>query len=242
MAVRVGWIHTTVRGWHGWRAATGVLVTLLAIVCAVSVPAGALGGETIYLTKFLDPEQDAADWGFPSGETEVTEDGYTAAFTSGALTVTLDDTTNVWFYPDDLDLPADQAVEARIASSSGDESALFGVGCRADLPDVGYVFLVGTDGYYAIGRYDDGEGKNIVNTKGTKRTDAVDPDGDNIVRGECTGKKKVTLTLYVNDEKVASTVDKKPPKTGSNAVVNTRVSEGGSTTTEFTGFSAQSLS
>jgi len=218
-----------------------MVVAVLVFGAAVSGPAAAQG-ETIYETEFLDPAQAASEWGFPVDETEVTEDGYTAAFTPGALTVTLDSAPNAWFYPDDIDLPADQAVEARIASSTGDDSALFGVACRADLPSVGYVFLVGTDGYYTIGRYDRGKGKAIVNAKGTKRTDAVDPDGFNIVRGECVGKKRVTLTLSVNGEKVASIVDKKPPKkTGEQAVVVTEVAEGETTTTEFTGFAAHAL-
>lgn len=73
-------------------------------------------GEALYLTEFLDPAEDASEWGFPEGATEVTEDGYTAAFTEGALTGTLDGAPNAWLYPDDLELPADQAVEARIAS------------------------------------------------------------------------------------------------------------------------------
>ncbi len=218
-----------------------VAVVAIAIFAAVGGPVSALGGP-IYLTKFLDPAQDAADWGFPHGETAVSEDGYTAAFTDGALTVTLDGAPNVWLYPDDLDLPADQSVEAQVASSTGDESALFGVACRADLPSVGYAFLVGTDGYYTIGRYNQGKAKAIVNAKGSKRTDAVDPDGINVVRGECVGKKQVTLTLSVNGEEVVSFVDEKPPKrVGANATVLTEVAEGETTTTEFTGFAVSGL-
>jgi hypothetical protein len=218
-----------------------VVTAALVMVSAVGAPVAAQG-EVLYLTKFLDPAEDASDWGFPRGATEVAEDGYTAAFTEGALTVTLDGTPTAWLYPDDLELPANQAVEARIASSIGDDSALFGVACRADLPSAGYVFLVGTDGYYTIGRYRRGAAKAIVNAKGTKRTDAVDPEGFNLVRGECVGKKKVTLTLFVNGEEVASFVDKKPPKrVGRSATVVTEVADGESTTTEFTGFAVSRL-
>ena len=220
---------------------TLLVTAALAMVSAVGGPCAAQG-EVVYLTKFLDPAEDASEWGFPQGATEVTDDGYTAAFTDGALTVTLDGAPNAWLYPDGLELPADQAVEARIASSTGDDSALFGVACRADLPSVGYAFLVGTDGYYTIGRYRRGTPKAIVNANGTKRTDAVDPEGVNVVRGECVGKKKVKLTLFVNGEKVASFVDKKPPKrVGSNATVVTEVAEGETTSTEFTGFAVNGL-
>ena len=108
-------------------------------------------------------------------------------------------------------MPADQAVEAQIAGNSGEESALFGVSCRFALSPsaVGYSFLVGADGYFTIGRFDGkGNAKALVNTKGTKRTDTFDPTTTNDVRGECVGKRKVKLTLYVNGEKVAAAVDK----------------------------------
>ena len=222
-----------------------------AFVLAASLcGAASAQAETIYETQFLDPAQAATEWGFPSGETTVTEDGYTAAFTSGALTVTLDGAPNAWLNPEFgrvgiPALPANQAVEARIASSTGDESALFGVACRAKLDpnSVGYSFLIGTDGYYTIGRYDGhGNAKAIVNANGSKRTDAVDPFDFNIVRGECSGKKKVKLTLFVNGEKVASTVDKSPPKKfGHDAFVVTEVADGGTVTTEYTGFAAHAL-
>ncbi|MEX2256475.1 MAG: hypothetical protein WEC34_13630 [Acidimicrobiia bacterium] len=234
----------------GWIARTSS-VTAVALVLATGVcgPAGAQG-ETIYETQFLDPAEAASEWDFPSGATEVTEPGFTAALTPGSLALTLDGAPNAWLSPDfggaDIPpLPADQAIEARIASSTGDESALFGVACRAAFgqQSVGYVFLVGADGYYTIGRYDGrGNAKAIVNAKGTKRTDAVDPLDFNIVRGECVGKKKVTLTLFVNGEEVASTVDKAPPKKlGAAAYVVTEVAKGKTTVTEYTGFAAHSL-
>lgn len=218
-----------------------VMVTLVAGTI-VPVPAGAQE-ETIYETQFDDPAEAASDWGFPDGESAVTEDGYTAAFTPGALTLTLHGAPNAWLNPELDDLPADQAIEARIESSTGDESALFGVACRAKLHAAGYVFLVGTDGYYTIGRFNDrGKAKAIVNADGARRTDAVDPLGSNIVRGECVGKKRVTLTLLVNGEEVASVVDKRPPKKlGHDAFVVTEVEGGGGTETVVTGFAAHTL-
>lgn len=217
------------------------MAVALVLATAVGGPAGAQE-ETVYVTQFLDPAQDASDWDFPKGATEVTGKGYAAAITPGVLTVALDGAPNAWLSPDISHLPADQAIEARVSSSTGDQSALFGVACRAGLHSVGYVFLVGTDGYYTIGRFDGGNGKAIVNAKGTKRTDAVDPLGSNIVRGECVGKKRVTLTLFVNGEKVASTVDKAPPKkVGDEAFVVTEVAKGEQTTTEYSGFAVHAL-
>lgn len=227
------------------------IAALLTFVLA-SATGGAAGAQsaTIYETEFLDPALSAVEWEFPTGTTEVTEAGYAARFTPGVLTVILDGEPNVSIGPDfDSDavgaLPADQAVEARIASSSGDESALFGVSCRSALSPnaVGYSFLVGADGYFTIGRFDgQGNAKAIVNAKGTKRTDAFDASSSNEVRGECVGKRKVRLTLFVNGEKVASTVDKAPPKKlGDEAFVVTEVAEGESVVIEYTGFAAHAI-
>jgi hypothetical protein len=230
------------------RAVSAIAIVFV-LAAAVAGPAGAQE-ETVYETQFLDTAQTATDWSFPAGTTEVTEDGFSAATTPGALTLSLDGASNAFLGPEfgsgGIDGPAaDQAIEARVGSSTGDKSALFGVACRAKFGKnaVGYSFLIGTDGYYTIGRFDGrGNAKAIVNAKGTKRTDAVDPTGFNIVRGECVGKKKVTLTLLVNGEKVASIVDKAPPKKfGDNAYVVTEVAKGKKTTTEFTGFAAHSL-
>ncbi len=219
-------------------AAVGVALVFGTAVCGPALAQG----ETIYESQFPDPAQAATEWGFPSGATEVTDTGYTAAFTPSALTLTLDGAPNAWLSPDLGKLPADQAVEARIGSSTGDDSALFGVACRAKVNSVGYVFLVGTDGDYTIGRYDGGKGKAIVNAKGTKRTRTVDPAGFNIVRGECVGKKQVTLTLFVNGERVASVVDKSPPKqVGARTFAVTEVAKGKQTATEFTGFAVHAL-
>lgn len=220
-------------------SAAVVAVVLATAVCGPAVAQGA----TIYETQFLDPARAASDWGFPKGATDVTDKGFAAALTPGALTVTIDGAANAWLSPEIGDLPADQAIEARIASSTGDESALFGVACRAALHSVGYVFLIGTDGYYTIGRFDGrGNGNAIVNAKGTKRSDAVDPIGPNTVRGECVGRRRVTLTLFVNGEQVVSTVDKKPPKKlGTRAFAVTEVAKGKRTATELTGFAVHAL-
>jgi len=226
------------------RTARATSVVMMAIAAGVSVPTAVSARETIvYLTRFDDADESASEWGFPAGETTVTEHGYTAEFTPGALTVTLDGAANVWLNPDVDDLPADQAVETRVDSSTGDESALFGVACRAKLHASGYVFLVGTDGYYTIGRYDDrGKARAIVNGDGSKRTDAVEPDDANVVTGECTGKKHVKLTLLVNGTEVASIVDRKPPKgLGRNAFVVTEVEAGAHTETVFGGLAVRSL-
>jgi hypothetical protein len=221
---------------------TAVVSATLGAMAIVPGPAGAQG-ETAYETEFLDPAQAASEWGFPDGETSVTEDGFTASITPGQLAVALDGAENAWLNPDVSGFPSDLAVEAQIASSSGDPSALFGVACRAKLHAAGYVFLVGTDGYFTIGRFDGrGNAKALVNAKGKATTAALNATGTNVVRGECTGKKTVTLTLLVNGKTVATAVDAAPPKKlGQRAFVVTEVEPGEQTTTNFSGFATHAL-
>jgi hypothetical protein len=224
-------------------------VAAVVVACsAVFAAPAAAQEETLYLTKFADPAETAVDWGFPSDSTEVSEDGFTASIEPGALVLTLDGARNAWLGPDfgshGIDgLPADQAIEAREDSVRGDDSALFGVRCRTSATGKtnGYGFVIATDGYYAIARYKNGKATVLVNKRGTKHTDAVEPLGPNTVRGACVGKKKTTLTLSVNGEKVASVVDASPPRIGDQADVYVEVADGAQATTEFTGFAAHSL-
>jgi hypothetical protein len=211
--------------------ALGLLVVLLTGgAAAAGVRAGAGPEEAVYSTDFADPAAAATEWQFPTGETTETGKGYTLALTSGAFFVGLNGAKNLWLSPDVASLPTDQVVETTIAEMTGDSSVLAGVVCRGDLHrDLGYGFVVATDGYYAIGAYAGPGVKRLVNAKGTKRTSAIDPAGPNTVRAECAndGKRKVRLTLFVNDQKVASVVDRtSPSKTASGAFLLTEVDEG----------------
>jgi len=220
-----------------------LMVLMLATVGSMVVVAPVSGaqGATEYETDFADPAQAASEWGFPDGETSMTEDGFSAEITPGDLAVSLDGAPNAWLSPDVSGLPTQLAVEAEVTSNTGDASALFGVACRAKLHSAGYAFLVGTDGYYTIGRFDHGKAKALVNAKGTATTAAVNASAPNTVRGECTGKKKVSLALFVNGEKVATAVDPSPPKLGQRAFVVTEVERGKQTTTDFASFAVTAL-
>jgi hypothetical protein len=210
---------------------------------AIVPPLASAQGDAVYETNFADPVQAASEWGFPDGETSVSEDGYSATITQGELAVDVDGAANAWLNPDIADVPTDQAIEATIGSSTGDPSALFGVACRAKLHAAGYVFLVGNDGYFTIGRFDGkGNAKALVTPDGKGKLEPLDTVGVNTVRGECVGKKKVTLTLLVNDEEVATAVDPKPPKKlGQRAFVVTEVKPGQQTTTNVAAFAAYAL-
>jgi hypothetical protein len=219
-------------------AITGTTVGAAALPAAAG-PTGS--GDTVYSTDFANPAVDAPDWGFQNGETSEYGDGYALNMEPGAFTVALDGAANLWVSPEIGDLPDDQIVETTIAADSGESSLLAGVVCRGSLDDdLGYQFLVGLDGYYTIGTIKDDGPKRLVNPKNNKRTDAIDPEGPNNVRAECTsvGTKKVRVTLFVNDEKVASAVDKtSPSKIGSDAYLITEVDKGASGLVTYSEFS-----
>jgi hypothetical protein len=223
---------------HPPRHCVGVTLGLVfATLVGAAGPASAGSGSTIYTTDFADPASVSAEWGFQDGATTETGDGYSLAVTPGAFAVSLDGAANLWVSPEAGSLPADQIVEATIAKATGDSSVSAGVICRGDLAgDKGYGFLIATDGWYTIGSPGN---KRLVNVKGTKRTDAIDPAGPNTVRGECSsvGKKKVRLTLFVNDERVASVVDRtSPSKIGPDAYLLTEVAKGKPATVTFSSF------
>ena len=228
------------RSSRGPGLALGIVVAVL-VGAAGSAAAGTGSGATIYTTDFSDPAATSAEWGFQDGATTETGKGYTLATTPGAFTISLDGPPNFSVSPEAGSLPDDQVVEATIAKATGDSSVLAGVICRGSLDDdLGYAFLVATDGYYTIGAYAGPGSRRLVNAKGTKRTDAIDPAGPNTVRGACTsvGKKRVRLTLFVNDQKVASVVDRtSPSKTGPDAYVLTEVAQGKPASVTYSSFS-----
>jgi hypothetical protein len=226
---------------HRPRHRLGIVLGLVfGLIAGVAGTASAGSGATIYTTDFSDPAATSAEWGFPDAATTVTGDGYGLATTAGALTISLDGAPNLSVSPAAGSLPDDQVVEATIAKATGHSSVLAGVVCRGSLDDdLGYAFLVATDGFYTIGAYAGPGAKRLVNAKGTKRTDAVDPAGPNTVRGECrsVGKKKIRLTLFVNDRKVASAVDRtSPSKIGPDAYLLTEVAKGKPATATFSSF------
>jgi len=205
-------------------------------------PAALAQSDEIYSTDFEDPAEIAPEWGFQGSETNETGDGYSLDMTPGALVVSISGLSNFWIGPEaDVvgELPDDQIVEATIAEIDGDDSTTAGVVCRGSLDDdLGYLFLIGIDGYFTIGDIS-GKATALVNKKGTKRSDAIDPSGPNTVRGECVdaGRNGVRLTLFVNDEKVASVVDRSAAEVGPDAYVVTEVDRNRGAEVSFSSFS-----
>jgi hypothetical protein len=228
-----------------WSARPALAVVTL--VVALSVPfaatvcsAAAGSGGVVYATDFSDPATTAPEWDFSDGVTSEAEEGVTYSMTPGAYTIAHTGAKNVWSGPDTGRLPNDQVVEATVTETTGSPSLIAGVVCRGDVDDrKGYGFFIGLDGYYSIGTFGTKGARLLANTRGTKRTDAVDPTGPNTVRGECTsvGTRKVRLTLVVNGEEVATAVDRtSPSKIGPSAYLISEVPTGATGTVTYSSF------
>jgi hypothetical protein len=233
-------MRSTSKSWHR----LGIAGTLTAVLVLGAAPAALAQSDVIYTTDFSDPTEAAAQWGFPRGETSETGEGYSLDMTPGALVVSLSGLPNFWITPnrDEVgELPDDQVVETTIDEINGDDSTATGVMCRGSADDdLGYVFLIATDGYFTIGDVS-GKATALVNKNGNKRSDAIDPNGPNTVRGECTtvdriGTNGVRLTLYVNDEKVASVVDRSAAEVGPEAWIFTQVDRNRRAEVHFSSF------
>jgi hypothetical protein len=227
------------KSWHR-LAAVGIIAAGLVVSAA---PTALAQSDVIYTTDFANPTEVAPEWGFQRSETSETGNGYALDMVPGALVVSVSRLSNFWISPNREvvgELPDDQTVETTIAEADGDDSLTAGVVCRGSLDDdLGYIFLIGTDGFFTIG--DASSNARLVNKKGTKRSDAIDPNGPNTVRGECTtvdeiGAPEVRLTLYVNDEKVASVIDRSAAEVGPEAWIITDVDRGRRAEVSFSSF------
>ena len=66
-----------------------------------------------------------------------------------------------------------------------------------------YFFVVSNDGFYAIGKFTNGQAI-LIGQESMVQSESIQPDGANHLRADCIG---TTLTFYVNDKQVASTLD-----------------------------------
>ncbi len=113
-----------------------------------------------------------------------------------AITVKQD----VWAHPGQNF--SDAVIEADAAKASGPDNNGFGLVCRFQDNNNFYFFMTSSDGYQAIGMYQNGTSKYLTAEK-MQSTDAV-TSGVNHLRADCVGS---TLTFYINGQKVSSATD-----------------------------------
>ena len=159
------------------------------------VPPAPSGGQTLFQDDFSD-----ANSGWPTASDADKSADYSAdgQYLIQAITTQQD----VWAHPGQNF--SDVTVEVDATKSSGPDNNGFGVVCRFQDNDNFYYFMVSSDGFQVIGKYEAGENKYLTADK-MQPTSAINAGStSNHVRGDCNGS---TLTLYANGEQLSSVTD-----------------------------------
>lgn len=96
----------------------------------------------------------------------------------------------------------DVRVEADITKLNGPDENRAGLMCRYQNGNH-YFFVISNDGYYAIGKFSDGQAI-LIGQESMVPSEFIQTEGINHLRADCVGN---TLTFYVNYNQVASTSD-----------------------------------
>lgn len=189
--------------WHAGRTARGMLLLLLAlmtllIACQEEGPAPCDEGGVLFGDDFR-AERDCG-WALydqAGAEVEVTDE---------VLRLTTAQPGQIWWTNPGRAFD-DVIVSANMAHISGPEDNAYGVICRYQSPENFYVFLISSDGYYAIGKYQSGnsqitylnEGGQYVESEAINQGHAA-----NSLRASCVGNE---LAMEVNGVPLESVND-----------------------------------
>src|SRR4030042_2615043 len=111
--------------------------------------------------------------------------------------------TEIWGYPG-LHFK-DTRIEGEAAKASGLNDNIFGVICRYQEGKGFYAFLISSDGYYGIARYQDGR-FDMLGAQAMPPTEKIrQGNASNHLRADCAGTR---LALYVNGEMLIEQEDK----------------------------------
>jgi hypothetical protein len=98
----------------------------------------------------------------------------------------------------------DAAVEVDAAQVGGPDNNLFGVVCRYSDPEHFYFFALSSDGYYGIGKMNDGR-MELIDMQAFEPSEAIlRGKQTNHIRVECAGD---ALSLYANGQKLVEVQD-----------------------------------
>lgn len=153
------------------------------------------GKQVLFHDTFSD-----TDSGWPSASDAEKTAGYLADGTYQIQAMTTQQ--DVWAHPGQAF--SDVSVEVDATKSSGPENNGFGVICRFVDNDNFYYFMVSSDGFQVIGKYEGGENKYLT-AEQMQPTAAINAGSSgNHLRGDCVGS---TLTLYANGQQISSITD-----------------------------------
>jgi len=149
-------------------------------------------GEVLYQENFANNT---------SGWDRVLNDGGIMDYDSGGYRILVrQPKMNFWSTP--AGNFGDVRVEADVTRLNGPEENRAGLMCRYQNGNY-YFFVVSNDGFYAIGKFTNGQAI-LIGQESMVASDVIQDEGANHLRADCIG---TTLTFYVNDTQVASTLD-----------------------------------
>ncbi len=183
---------------RSWLALTLLLFTTQACAVFSWVDVFVPPGGVLYQDKFSDP---TSGWG------SLTTNTGQANYDDGTYHIQVSaPNVNLWSHPG-LDF-TNVRVEADVYSPSGPLQNRMGVVCRLMDDQNFYFFVIGTDGYYAIGKVRNGN-LSLLSAAQMQQSAAIHTGAEpNHVRGDCVAN---LLILYVNGQLVASAVDSDLP-------------------------------
>ncbi|MEW6285126.1 MAG: hypothetical protein AB1509_02765 [Chloroflexota bacterium] len=149
-------------------------------------------GEVLYREDFSDNT---------SGWDRVLNDGGIMDYDSGGYRILVRGAKmNFWSTPPGKF--GDVRIEADVTRLNGPLENRAGLICRYQNGNY-YFFIISSDGYYAIGKFTNGQAI-LIGQEMMVASDAIRGEGVNHLRADCAGEM---LTFYVNDTLLASTQD-----------------------------------
>ena len=169
---------------------------LILSACAPASPAQTIisgaSGDILYQDLFADNT---------SGWDRVINDGGIMDYDSGGYRFLIRESkVNYWSTPGENF--KDVRVEADVTKLNGPDENRAGLMCRYQNGDH-YFFIISTDGFYAIGKFIDGQ-TILLGQESMVPSDSILADGVNHLRADCIGD---SLTFYVNFIQVAAVRD-----------------------------------
>lgn len=151
-------------------------------------------GQVLFQDDFSDPNS-----GWPADA----DTDKSASYSNGQyLLQALSTKQDVWAHPGQSF--GDVRVEVDATKSSGPEDNSFGLVCRFVDNDNFYFFVVSSDGYQAIGKYQAGQFSYLSADKMQSTSNVKSGTATNHLRADCIGS---TLTLYINGQQTSSVTD-----------------------------------
>lgn len=178
----------------------GLLLCLGAVACEPAGPAPCDEGGTLFNDDFSG-EQNCGWALYDRGGSE-------AEIADGALRLTTAQPGEIWWTNPGRNL-SDVILTASVEVIGGPADNAFGLICRYQSPDNFYIFLISSDGYYTVGKYQSGSDQIIYLTEeGQYQSSEAIAQGTagvaNELRATCIGDE---LTLSVNGTQVATVTD-----------------------------------